>query len=85
MKKLMLGLFLSFLIVPGIWIAAEGLTGRAETYSDAEQRMLATFPASVTMDNLDQIGGQIETYINDHAPFRDEPGGIECKTGLPVI
>ena len=79
MKKLMLGLFLSFLIVPGIWIAAEGLTGRAETYSDAEQRMLATFPASVTMDNLDQIGGQIETYINDHAPFRDEQVALNAK------
>ena len=69
MKKLMLGLFLLFLAVPGVWITAEGLTGQAETYSDAEQRMLETFPASITMDNLDEIGGQIETYINDHAPF----------------
>lgn len=79
MKKIMLGLFLSFLAVPGIWIAADGLTGRAETYSDAEQRMLETFPVSVTMDNLDQVGGQVEKYINDHAPFRDEQVALNAK------
>ena len=79
MKKIMLGLFLLFLGVPGIWITAEGLTGRAETYSDAEQRLLETFPTAVTIDNLDKVGGQVETYINDHAPFRDEQVAFNAK------
>ena len=70
MKKCMLVLFILFLAVPGVWITAEGVTGRAETYSDAEQRMLETFP-EISMANLDECGEQIESYINDHSPMRD--------------
>ena len=55
MKKLMAILFVLFLAVPGLWITVEGLTGNAETFSDAEQRMLTGFPAEVTWDNLDSL------------------------------
>lgn len=72
MKKLMAILFVLFLAVPGLWITVEGLTGNAETFSDAEQRMLTGFPTEVTWDNLDSFADQVEDYINDHAPYRDE-------------
>ena len=44
MKRLMLILFILFMAVPGVWITVQGITGQAETYSEAEQRMLETFP-----------------------------------------
>ena len=70
--KLMVIIFVLFLAVTGLWITVEGLTGNAETFSDAEQRMLTGFPTEVTWDNLDSFADQVEDYINDHAPYRDE-------------
>ncbi|MCI9589673.1 MAG: alginate O-acetyltransferase [Lachnospiraceae bacterium] len=72
MKKLMVIIFVLFLAVPGLWITVEGLTGNAEVFSDAEQRMLTEFPSEITWDNLDSFADQVEDYINDHAPYRDE-------------
>lgn len=70
MKKIMIALFALFLAVPGIWILAEGITGTAPTYSEAEQRNLEPFP-EFSVDGLDEYGEQVESYINDHTPFRD--------------
>lgn len=69
MKKLMVIIFVLFLAVPGLWITVEGLTGKAEVFSDAEQRMLTEFPSEITWDNLDSFADQVEDYINDHAPY----------------
>ena len=55
MKKLMVIIFVLFLAVPGLWITVEGLTGNAEVFSDAEQRMLTEFPSEITWDNLDSF------------------------------
>ena len=78
MKRLMLILFILFMAVPGVWITVQGITGQAETYSEAEQRMLETFP-EFSASNLKEYGQQVESYINDHSPMRDEQVALNAR------
>lgn len=70
---------------PAIWLAAcffallfaTGILGWAfggrmgEAVSNTEKRTLAEFP-ELTLDHLSDIPGELEEWLNDHAPFREQ-------------
>ncbi|MDO4266845.1 MAG: hypothetical protein Q4C73_00120 [Eubacteriales bacterium] len=66
MKKWMTGIFFLILLLPGLLGMAEG----GESVSE-ENRELAEFP-QLTAENFENIPAELEAYINDHAPWRNE-------------
>ena len=66
-KKLFIALFILSLIVPPAsfllvkdWIDTENY----------ENRTLASFPR-LAWDNFEQIPGEFEEFLNDHAPYKN--------------
>ncbi len=66
-KQCMIACFFAILLAPNLLGAVLGGHGSS---ANTEKRELAGLPA-LTLDNLTNIPGQTESWINDHAPFRN--------------